>query len=131
MQSLLGDNLGTPRKGNIILKLTSPPYRAFHVDEFRRVWAGNVLYLKTERESSSYFNLIKAVSDGENTFVLAGDGTLRMYKVRKGSSKGSLADLLLLSVLLLLRLCHNAVSAAGAGAVVVAGVMIYATLVLL
>lgn len=46
--------------------------------------AGNVLYLKTERESSSYFNLIKAVSEGQNTFVLAGDGTLRMYKVREG-----------------------------------------------
>lgn len=44
---------------------------------------GNVLYLKTERESSSYFNLIKAASEGENTFVLAGDGTLRMYKVRE------------------------------------------------
>ncbi|CAN0037197.1 unnamed protein product [Ectocarpus sp. 12 AP-2014] len=46
-------------------------------------FTGNVLYLKTERESSSYFNLIKAASEGENTFVLAGDGTLRMYKVRE------------------------------------------------
>lgn len=51
--------------------------------EISRVCAGNVLYLKTERESSSYFNLIKAVSEGQNTFVLAGDGTLRMYKVHQ------------------------------------------------
>ena len=45
--------------------------------------AGNVLYLKTERESSEFFNLIKAASNGDNTFVLAGDGTLQMYKVGK------------------------------------------------
>lgn len=41
---------------------------------------GNVLYLKTDREASSYFNFIKAASDEENTFVLSGDGDLRMYK---------------------------------------------------
>lgn len=42
--------------------------------------AGNVLYLKTDRPANSYFNLIKAASDGESTFALSGDGSLRMYK---------------------------------------------------
>lgn len=54
--------------------------------------AGNVLYLKTERESSSYFNLIKAASGGQNTFVLAGDGTLQMYKVRQHAGFVSLGS---------------------------------------
>lgn len=49
--------------------------------------AGNVLYLKTERESSEFFNLIKAASDGDVTFVLAGDGTLQMYKVCRQTLK--------------------------------------------
>lgn len=42
---------------------------------------GNVLYLKTDRSADADFNLVKAASNGTNTFVLSGSGNMRMYKV--------------------------------------------------